>query len=436
VKQKFEELRENLDELVQQNDYCMLVLGCTPEEAPYPVQVLQGLDLAHPESFFVTFCQAFVSPGAYLDAICLGLLQQLKEAEAPRRERGDPPFPALPTELADTSAPAPERLQRLLRFLPSLLPDPQEHALVVAFLPLQNQDNDAYCRLMASILPVPEVPPWMAPLRIIIYDDRRERQLTHLLRSQRAQTVLTYEIDFSTPALTDALSRDAANPAVPMPQRMSSLLQLAALDFSYQRYSDAIEKYGVLHEYYKDPPLPAMQIMCLQGVGDTLHAAGKPEQGKLALQSGLALALEHKQLIPLLHSLLSIVNVCVTLGQHADAESYAQSGMGAAQASMNAPVYTSLAEKKADAQLAQGKREEALASYRYCLALCEMYEQFSVWRSVLQKLGGLYGQAGMRDESAEAARELRRVEDLERRRLAGEAPTPRPAAEQPAGASV
>jgi tetratricopeptide (TPR) repeat protein len=434
MKQKFEELRENLDEFVQQTDYSLLVLGCTPEEAPYPVQLIQGLDRSRPESFFVTFCQAFVSPGAYLDALSLALRKQLQDAEPVRSQRGEPPFPALPSEVADAKRPPPERLRRLLRFLPLLLPDQQNHAVVVSFLPLENQDNDAYCQLMASILPVPEAPPWMAPLRIIVYDDRRERQLTLLLRSQQAQTALAYEIDFSTPALTDALSRDAANPAVPMPERMSCLLQLAALDFSYKRYSDAIEKYGVLHEYYEDPPLPTMQVVCLQGLGDTLHAAGKPERGKLALQSGIALALEHKALIPLLHSLLSIVNVCVTLAQHADAESYAQSGMRAAEACMNAPVYTRLAEKKADAQLAQGKHEQALASYRHCLTLCEMYEQFSVWRSVLEKVSVVYEQAGMRNESTDAARELRRVEDLERRRLAGEAATPRPAARQPTGA--
>jgi tetratricopeptide (TPR) repeat protein len=304
----------------------------------------------------------------------------------------------------------------------------------VGFLPLENRDNDAYCRLMASILPVPHVPRWMLPLRIIVYDDRRQRQLALLLRARKADTVLTYEVDFSTPALTDALSRDAANPSVPLPQRMAALLQLAALDFSYRRYPDAIQKYGVLYRYYEDPPLPAMQVLCLQGVGDTLHAAGKPEEGKRALQSGIALALEHKALIPLLQSLPSIINVCVTLGHHADAESYAQSGMRAAEASMNAPVYTSLVEKKADAQRAQGKKDEALASYRHCLTLCEMYEQFSVWKSVLGKLCTLYDEAGMSAESRAAERELQRVEDLERRRLAGEPAKPRPAPAKPAGA--
>lgn len=434
MKQKFEELRENLDEFARQTDYSMLLLGCTPAEAPYAVQFLKGIDESRPESYFILFCEAFVSAGAYLDAITLGLAQQMQEAEPQRRERGEPPFPPLPAELADARRPAPERLGHLLRFLPQLLPNEREHAVVVGFLPLENRDNDAYCKLMVSILPVPTVPLWMAPLRIVLYDDRRQRQLVSLLRNHKTQTALSYEIDFSTPALTDALSRDAANPAVPMPQRMACLLQLAALDFSYKRYTDALEKYGALHAYYQDPPLPAMQVLCLQGVGDTLHAAGEPARAKQVLQSGIAVALEHKALIPLLHSLLSIVNVCVTLGQHADAESYAESGSRAAEAAMNAPVYTSCVEKKGDAQLAQGKREEAVITYRRCLLLAEMYEQFSVWKSVLNKLRTLYEADSMSTEQGAAERELRRVEELERRRLAGEAAAPKASSARPAPA--
>lgn len=437
MRQKFEELRENLDEFVQQADYSVLVLGCVPEEVPYAVTCLKGIDESRPESYFLIFCESFAAPAPYLDAIVLALARQMKDAESVRKERGDAPFPPIPPELADQRRAPKERLHRLLQFLPALLPNSVDYSLVVGFLPLAIEDNDAYCRLMASILPVPDVPPWMVPLRILLSDDRRERQLTGLLKSQRAQNVLTYEIDFSTPALTAALSSDAANPSVPLAERMASLLQLAALDFSYKRYPDALEKYGVLYAYYADPPLPAMQVLCLQGSGDVLHAAGKPSEAKKALQSGIALALQHKALGPLLMSLLSIVNVCFTLGDHADAESYAESGRKAAEASMNAPVYLVLTEKKGDAQLAQGKRDEALATYQKCRELGEMYEQFQVWRSVLGKLAKLQQEAGNERERAACEDELLRVGAIETARAAGIPPSPKPASKpaQPEGSA-
>lgn len=192
----------------------------------------------------------------------------------------------------------------------------------------------------------------------------------------------------------------------------------------------------MLYDYYADPPLPAMQVLCLQGSGDVLHA-GKPAEAKKALQSGIALALEHKALGPLSISLVSMVNVCVTLGDHADAESYAESGKKAAEASMNAPVYVVLVEKKGVAQLAQGKRDEALATYQNCRELAELYEQFHAWKSVLGKLAKLHEEAGNDRERAACEDEPRRVEAVETARAAGVPPDPKPALEpaQPVGSA-
>jgi tetratricopeptide (TPR) repeat protein len=424
MKKKFDELRENLEEFTRQTDYSILLLGCTPEEAPYVAQLLAGVDQAESDDYFLTFVEPFEAPGSYLDALVQHVARELEAANPVRHTRGEAPFKPLPGELGDARRAPGERLELLLCFLGSLLDQPRENAFVVSFLPFENRDNDAYCRLMSSLLPVPEVLPWLAPLRVVISDDRRERQLVSQVGARNTQEVLSYEVDFSTPALTDALARDAANPAVPMRERMACLLQLAALDFSHRRYADAIEKYGVLHDYYREQPLPAMQVLCLQGLGDTLHAARRPEAAKQALQSGLALALEHQALIPLLHTLLSIVGVCVTLSQHAEAESYAESGVQAARATLNAPLYTTFLEKKGDARLAQGNAALAVETYRHCLALCETYEQFSVWQTVLGKLAELYRAARLRAEADQAERELDRVRRLEEQRRAGAGPAP------------
>src|SRR5690606_13601364 len=111
------------------------------------------------------------------------------------------------------------------------------------------------------------------------------------LREREVDHALTFEIDLSTPALTDQLTKDASDPSLPLPERMSALLQLAALDYSYRRYPDALDKYGVLFQFYAKQNLPSMQAVCLLGVGDTLCAAGHPEPAKERLQQGIALAM-------------------------------------------------------------------------------------------------------------------------------------------------
>src|SRR5207249_3223149 len=138
--------------------------------------------------------------------------------------------------------------------------------------------------------------------------------------------ILSFEVDFSTPALTDSLTRDASDASLPVPERMACLMQLAALDYSYKRYAEALQKYGVLHNYYAEQKIPSMQALCLLGAGDTLRSGGQPAAAKDMIQRGIVLAMENKVLAVLLNALISIIDVCFDLGQHADAESYADSG--------------------------------------------------------------------------------------------------------------
>jgi hypothetical protein len=160
-----------------------------------------------------------------------------------------------------------------------------------------------------------------------------------------------------------------------------------------------------------------MGALCLIGAGDVLHASGKPVEGKEMLQRGIALGLEHKALAMVLNGLLSIVEVCFALGHLEDAESYAGSGAQVAAAAMNPVPYADLLERKGDAQMAQGKREDAMASYAKCRDIARMYGHSPRLESVLGKLAALYGNAGMFAEERDASSELARVR-------AGEAPVP------------
>jgi hypothetical protein len=313
MRRKFEELRDTLDEFVEQTDYSVLVVGCLPEELAYVLKFLQGLEEKHTENFLLTFGQDFAAPGPYLDALTDALRGQVEAAVAVRAERGEPPFPPMPPALFEAHRPADQRLLGLLQYVSRLLPDEPGHAVVAAFLPLRCHDFSAYARLVASVIRASETEPWMAQLRVVFYDDRSSRLLVNAMQKRAMAHVLTFEVDFSTPALTDALTRDAANTSLPVAERMACLHQLAALDYSYQRYPDALEKYRVLYTYYEEMEIPSMQAMCLLGTGDTLRAAGDLPAAKEMLQRGIALCLQHQVLAVLLNLCISAVEVSFSL---------------------------------------------------------------------------------------------------------------------------
>ena len=376
MRRKFEELRDTLDEFVEQTDYSVLVVGCLAEELAYVLKFLQGLEDKHAENFLLTFGQDFDGPGPYLDALTDTLRGQVEAAVPVRAERNEPPFPPMPSELFDRHRPADQRLLGLLDYVHRLLPDEPGHAVVAAFLPLRCDDVSAYARLAASVIRASETEPWMAQLRVVFYDDKSRRLLVNAMAQRAMAHVLTYEVDFSTPALTDALTNDAANTSLPVAERMTCLLQLAALDYSYQRYPDALEKYGVLYTYYEEMEIPSMQAMCLLGTGDTLRAAGDLPAAKEMLQRGIALCVEHQVLAVLVNLCISAVDVCFALQHYADAESYADSGAKVATGVLNPFVYADMLERQGDAQVAQHKLEEAIGSYRRCRKISEDVQEY------------------------------------------------------------
>src|SRR5262245_36412441 len=136
MKRKFEELRENLDEFVQQDEYPMLVVGCLSEELAYVVKFLQGLQDKHPQNYVVLFPQPYDDAARYLDGVVESIRLQVEAAGPIRAERGEPPFPPLSPALSDPERTPEQRLEDVLHYLRSLLPNEDDHRVVVGLLPL------------------------------------------------------------------------------------------------------------------------------------------------------------------------------------------------------------------------------------------------------------------------------------------------------------
>lgn len=414
MKRKFEVLRATLDEFAQQDEFPVLLVNCRGEELAYVLTFLQALEQSLPSHLVVAFSQPFVTPGAWLDAVAQAVIVQLEYAAPARAERGEPPAPPVPDIITDARAQPHQRLASLLHVLTTLLPNADDHRIVVALTPLACHDLVAFTDLVASVIPHPEVPAWMAPLRLVVWDDREQPRLSTGLRAWPAQHVLFYTEDFSTPALTHALSEDAGNRDLPLDERMGALMQLAALDFSHQRHAAALDKYAVLHEHYFQTKQPALQALTLLGAGDTLHAAGDSQTAKLRLQQGIAVAMQHSSLPALVPLLLSVTKVSLALGHGEDARSYADSGTKVAAAAINPFAYCDCFKLRGDAEVSLGLYREAIASYDKAREQCRQNEHHETWLAALDRQIQLYANANMDDARRALEHERAQVEQLQR----------------------
>jgi hypothetical protein len=81
-----EDLRENLDEFVEQTDYCLLVVSCTADEGLYVSTLLGAMDETRPDSCFWVFVDPFEDAPQYVNALVASLQRQLDAGSAVRTE--------------------------------------------------------------------------------------------------------------------------------------------------------------------------------------------------------------------------------------------------------------------------------------------------------------------------------------------------------------
>src|SRR5690606_9831213 len=105
-------------------------------------------------------------------------------------------------------------------------------------------------------------------------------------------------------------------------ERMTALVQLAALDFSHRRYDESYRKWGILFDYYARMETPTMQALCLCGAGDALREQGELDEAKRRYQQGLALAQSPEALPVTLNLLGAVGDLCLRREEWAEAEGY------------------------------------------------------------------------------------------------------------------
>ncbi len=152
MKRKFEELRENLAEFVQQDDDDpTLVVGCLSEALAHVLKFLQALGEKRPQHHIVVFPRPYEENAArYFDSVVESICLQVEAAASLRAEQGAAPFPRLLPALSDTQRAPVQQLLDILDYMRSLYLDEVDYRMVVGLLPLSCEDAESCMRLMLA----------------------------------------------------------------------------------------------------------------------------------------------------------------------------------------------------------------------------------------------------------------------------------------------
>jgi tetratricopeptide (TPR) repeat protein len=265
MRKLFDQLAAKLRSFREQRDNLLLLIPCADSDVAFILMALRDLDRQSPADLYFLFADDFLSPGAYLTALANRLQEELtltNEATGPSAEK----LPSLPPEMLDRRRPAPERLKAGLQYARSLIDPRKGQRFIWGMGPMSISDPTGYLELLAQFPPRPEILPWMRGARIVA----RVPADFNLAQSPLAKAKRVSVDPFVIPpnAHEEELLANAADPKMPVGERMQAEVQLAYIDYAHSRFDTATERFNKALAFFQWAKIPAMEGLIISGLGD------------------------------------------------------------------------------------------------------------------------------------------------------------------------
>src|SRR5262249_34499805 len=199
-----------------------------------------------------------------------------------------PPWPPLPPVVGQEGLPAVLRMRELMTFSRSLLPQPDSQVVVWTLVPRRVVAPARYAAFFRELLAHEWPVPWCHHMRVMVRDDPADNALRKVLG--KAMRVQWYEPPLGPEAYQKGFEDAAADPTLPVPERMQSLLVAAGTDCSMGRHDAARAKYEVLVWYFLSRRALLPAALALNGLGEVHARTGNPVAAGPLFEQAMALA--------------------------------------------------------------------------------------------------------------------------------------------------
>lgn len=394
---EFAAIESSLAAFIDQPDDPTLLLEATDNDLVPVLKMLQSLDERVGDAIFLFFPFPCDSADAYLQTCMEALARQIDDESTARVERDEERWLPLPLTCTDPRRAPAQRLRDAVVHVRTLIPEGVK--IVWAWLPSPMGDFGSFAKIVLQCLALNGFEEWMEGHRFCIRDDRNNPCLIPLARDRKAEHVLILPVDFSSKKATRNLVDVANDAAQPIAQRMGALMQIAAIDLAHGRLPDAQRKYRALLAFHAGLQDATGCAVALHGLGDVALRPGSARDAKEWYVLALPAALDGRNLLVVLNSLMAVGHCCDALGEHAKAAVYFDLASGAAGRLMLVHTKIEAMEKAGVALLACGKAAEAAKSWIDAKGLCEQFGCERQRCNLLDRLVSLYAKAGLKTEA-------------------------------------
>lgn len=351
-------LLTSLREFIDQPDYPTLVLSATDLSIIFPNRMLANLDRQDEDTYYLLYPEPCTSAVAYMDVIAARVSEELEVLNTELAARQVAPLPSLPLEVNDSRYPPAQRLRAAIEHCGTHLPGGA--TIVWGLLPAELTDAAGYRALVAPLLAMEQVEPWMDRHRFLLRDHAERPLLVPELLQAKNDRVLVMEIDFSNERWVQNLVDTASDKKLPSDERMNAFFMLGVIDFGFKRFPSALEKFGVCFNYFEQKGNQLMQGLCLNMAGDTMRQAARPHDALKFYQQMVAKAVEDKNLPLIQQGTMNAGVMCLELSKNQDAEGYLRHADETAGKLNNPYAKCDAMEKRGLAAWRLGKVDEAV----------------------------------------------------------------------------
>jgi len=399
-------MADRVKSFVQGSDHLALVVSSPAEDALPLLNIFEQVETSSASDLFWTFNDDFVDPLSYASAVVSAFAAKHAAMQEAMAAEAMTPWPPIPEHLLSEATPPADRLRGLAAFSRELLPVPNGGNNVWIFYPLAIAAAPAFAALFSEVLAHEYPFPWCHHLRFIVREEPTLPVLSQGLHGR--PRIDLWRPDLSPETVNAALSAQVEDEALPLSDRMGTLLVAAGSDFALHRYDGALQKYELLLRYHAPLGNLPMAAVALNGMGETYERMGQVEQANTAYQAALVPASDGEPpAIPvLLNIVMNLGNLRMTQGRWDEAEGYWDSAQQLAAAARNAPMRVQALEQRGICEEAQGKLDAAEKSYDAACIMAAKIEDLPLCRGALARLGPLYQRMGRNAEAWGASQML------------------------------
>jgi hypothetical protein len=264
VRKLFEQLMATIREFVKQRDDLLLVVPCEDTDVALLMKALRDVDRESGADLFLLFADDFEAPASFVDSLAMRLREehQLTNESAP----DDAKLPPLPAAVTDGAESSYARLEAGMEYGHGLIDVRGGQHFVWGMGPGSIADATGYLKLLSTLLPDPDIRPWMRGARIVARVPANFRLESSPLAPYPRVRVRPFTIP---PDVHEAeLLANADDPNVPVGERMQAEVQLGYIDCAHGRFSEAIGRFLKSLAFFQWAEVPVMEALIVCGLGD------------------------------------------------------------------------------------------------------------------------------------------------------------------------